>query len=362
MSSNVIDKFKDKKKKVLVTYAKILENIITLENNTLWQKASDFAPICEGVVSAFADKYYFDNNINRNNPVEYLNDNINAVLLSIIEYYKSINKPDVVKANKNETFLISVIVCTASYVDIASNVIDGDYLAMKKNFQKLLKHLNQMEILKIYVNNKMILDKLFKEVKKNINLEKKFFNYYKSPAWHNEYQIVSTEPLYYKVKFIYKIEGLYKENPKLLIKYQKAYLKENLKISYDLLTILLMKEYIMNKEVNVYLVPTLEEMIGEELNMLDIPLIKNNIKVLAPLERYEAYSKIDNFDVVYFYRGDNEQEILSKRDIEVIVPKEYMKKESSNLEKYQELNIKLVEESIGSRITEDVICQIKEED
>ena len=333
--------------------------MITLEENTLWHKPKEFANICEGVNQYFVDKYYFDNNINRNNPVEYLNDNINAVLISIMDYYKNQNQGDIVNSKKNETFLLSVIICVASFIDIASNVIDGDYQVMKNNLIKLLKHLSKTEILKIYYHNKLILNKLWKEVRQNINNEKKFFNYFKSKNYHNEYQIISREPLYYKVRFIYKVEGIEGQKPKLIKKFQGEYLKEYLKICYELLEILLMKEYIMNKKVNTYLVPVLEAS-DENLEILNHPLIKENVKLLLPLEKYGG-TKEEKFSVVYVYNGITKDILQNKSNCEVLVKKEFMMQNKDILEELKKQNIKLVVEDIGKNASEKMICGVKEE-
>ena len=303
-------------------------------------------------------KYYFDNNINRNNPVEYLNDNINAVLISIMDYYKSQGQSDIVKLKKNETFLLSVIICVASFVDIASNVIDGNYPVMKRNLVKLLKYLNKTEILKIYWQNKIILNKLFKEVKQNINNEKKFFELFKSNKYHNEYQIVSQDPLYYKVRFIYKVEGLENEDNKIIKKLQHEYLKNYLKICYELLVILLMKEYIMNKEVNTYLLPVLD--LDEDLNILKHPLIKDNVKLLVPIEKYEEFKNSD-FNIVYTLKDLTVEQLLDKQDIEVLVKKEFREKNKEELSKLESLKIKLIVENLGKSVTDKMIYGIKEE-
>lgn len=359
MDNSIIELFKKKKIKVISSYAKILEEMITLEENTLWQKPKEFEPICDGVVAYFVDKYYFDNNINRNNPVEYLNDNINAVLIAIMDYYKNKNQSNIVGLKKNETFLLSTIICVASFVDIASNVVDGDYNLMKNNLNKLLKHLSKTEILKIYYHNKIILNKLFTEIRKNIKNEKKFFNYFQSNAYHNEYQIISEDPLYYKVRFIYKVDGLEGKNNKLVKNFHHEYLKDYLKICYELLEVLLMKEYIMNKEVNTYLIPILD-INDENLEILNHPLIKDNVKLLVPFEKYDA--KIDTkLAVIYVYNGENKENLNNVKDCEILVKESFIEKNKDAIEELKKQNIKLVVEKLGKRVKEKTICEIKEE-
>ncbi len=332
MNGHIIDLYKQKKIKILISYAQILEDIITLPENTLWSNNREFQEINSKVTTLFADKYYFDNNLNRNDPIEYFNDNINAVLLSIIEYYQNNNQKDIINTKKNETFLLSVIVCSASYIDIASNSLDGNYLKMQNNFKKLLKYLNQTNLLKVYYNNKIILKKLFALVKNNLKEEKKFFNYYKSTKYYNEYKLICENPLLYRVQFIYKM-NLEEKEKTIINKYQHQYLKEYLTISYELLAIKLMQEYIMNKIVNTYVVPVVD---GADLSVLKHPLIMDNIRLLVPLEQLKSFKNPDGFKVIYYHNGedltkiDEEITILTKEDIissnlKVKVIKEYFK-------------------------------------
>ncbi len=353
MNGHIIDKYKDKKIKVLIYYAKILETLITLEDNTLWKNAHEFQIINEGVTNIFASKYYFDNNINRHEAIEYLNDNINAVLLAIIEYYKKLNQPNIIKEKKNETFLLSVIICSASFVDIASNSIDGNFGLMKSNLKKLLKYLNDTGLLKVYWQNKIILNNLFKLVKENLNNERKFFDLFNSSKYYNEYQIVSTKPLLYKVKFIYKVENIADQDTNIIKKYQHLYLKKYLEISYELLAIQLMKEYIMNKMVNTYLVPLVKD---SKLECLDYPLIKDNIRLLVPLEEINSFQNTYNFKIIYYYNGDDEKELLKYDKIDVLVKSKLYQKLNIN-----DLKINVIEEKIGNSYLENDICKKEEE-
>ena len=141
MSLSVIDKYVVKKEKDLLEYAKILESIISIDDNKMWQNKKEFALYAKEIIEIYADTYYFQNNKHKDNPIEYSNDNINFVLKSIIEYCRLHDKMGLIRTWKNETFLLSVIVCTACYVDFASNVVDGDYQDTKNKFKYLLNYL-----------------------------------------------------------------------------------------------------------------------------------------------------------------------------------------------------------------------------
>ena len=178
MSLNVIEKYVEKKKKDLFEYAKILEEIIKVENNTLWKNKEEFKGLTKGIIEEYANIYYFENNVNRNNPIKYSNDNINNVLQSMIKYCQKYNSLNILKINKNETFLLSVIICSACYLDFACNVVDGNYVDTKNKFKYLLNYLKKTNILKVYANDKVNINALFEQIKRNIKEDEKAFLYY----------------------------------------------------------------------------------------------------------------------------------------------------------------------------------------
>ena len=137
MSLSVIDKYVEKKKKDILEYSKVLESLITLEDNKMWNNKTEFAVNCKEIIALYANTYYFLNNVHRDNPIDYLNDNINNVLKSIIEYCKKTSKESMLRELKNETFLLSVIISTACYLDIATNVVDGNFTDTKNVNRKL---------------------------------------------------------------------------------------------------------------------------------------------------------------------------------------------------------------------------------
>ena len=108
MSLSVIDKYVAKKEKDLLEYAKILETIISIDENKMWQSKKNFINICQDVIDIYSEEYYFQNNKHKDNPIEYLNDNINYVLKSLIEYCRLHDKMSILKTCKNELFLVSL--------------------------------------------------------------------------------------------------------------------------------------------------------------------------------------------------------------------------------------------------------------
>ena len=119
-----------------------------------------------------------------------------------------------------------------------------------------------------------------------------------------------------------------------------------------------MKEYIMNKEVNTYLLPVLD--LDEDLNILKHPLIKDNVKLLVPIEKYEEFKNSD-FNIVYTLKDLTVEQLLDKQDIEVLVKKEFREKNKEELSKLESLKIKLIVENLGKSVTDKMIYGIKEE-
>ena len=207
VSLSVIDKYVVKKEKDLLEYAKILESIISIDDNKMWQNKKEFALYAKEIIEIYADTYYFQNNKHKDNPIEYSNDNINFVLKSIIEYCRLHDKMGLIRTWKNETFLLSVIICTACYVDFASNVVDGDYQDTKNKFKYLLSYLRKTKLLNVK-DNKYFINDLFEAVKKNASEDKKILVGLESDNYRNEYKMISNNPTYYEVKFSYEIPGL----------------------------------------------------------------------------------------------------------------------------------------------------------
>ncbi|MEG1506622.1 MAG: hypothetical protein RR478_03890 [Bacilli bacterium] len=369
MSVNVIDKYKSKKKKDLVEYSKILESIITLETNTLWSNKQTFSALCKEIVEYYVETYYFENNKNRNNPIEYSNDNINFVLLSIIEYYKSIFKPDMIKDNKNETFLLAVIICSASYVDIASNVIDGSYVDVKENIKILLNHLKKTNLLKIYDKDKVTLNSLFKDIKKNVSEEERFFNYFVSDCYSNVYKCINKEESLYEVKFNYVVQGLDGYDKEMVKKIEKDFSDKYLLVSYELLVVLLLKEYIMNKDVNNYLINVSESLLNKEnsFKVIDNEMIKKNINLLIPFDLYFSFKNKVNklvesgFKVMYKYDGEDISLLRDVYKCSIIVKKELLENNKDGVFELRSHDIKFIVLENGIEITDNVICNKEEE-
>ena len=351
MSLNVIDKYVEKKKKDLFEYAKILAEIICIDDNKLWKNKEEFKSLAKAVIEKYASVYYFENNANRDNPIKYSNDNINNVLKSIIEYYKTNNNMTVLRTNKNEVFLLSVIICTSCYLDFACNVVDGDFIDTKNKFKYLLLYLKKTNILKVYNNDKVTINELFEQIKKNIKEDEKAFGYFKDTDCMNKYYLYTGEPLYYKFDFKKTISGLEEYDTSLVLEVAKKYEAKFLEISYELLTADILMELVSNRDMINYLVPV-NSILKKKKNLLKIfdnSYIKGYMKLLVNTKEEAEYNDLLNdarkmgIKIIYEYdEVDNVNADIFTYDMEIIVKQEFIDNNKENAYEWQKNNIKFV--------------------
>ena len=349
MSLSVINKYITKKEKDLLSYAKILESLISIENNKMWQNKKEFSAFAKEIIEIYSEKYYFQNNIHKENPIEYSNDNINFVLKSIIEYCRLHDKMEMLRSWKNETFLLSVIICTACYVDFASNVVDGDIQDTKNKFKYLLSYLRKTKILEVK-DNKYFINDLFDEVKKNASEDKKILEYLDSDDFRNEYKMISNNPVYYEVLFSYEVPGLKEFDETLTKGVLKKYDAKIREISYDLLEVHLLKELISNMEMDKYIIRINKDMKKASLvKFFDNEYLKEFIKILVPYDKEIEYQNIINdykeIGMNFIYEMDIDEEIEPTslvNDMQLLVSKEFVKNNANNQMSFEKMNVKLV--------------------
>lgn len=349
MSLSVINKYITKKEKDLLSYAKILESLISIENNKMWQNKKEFSAFAKEIIEIYSEKYYFQNNIHKENPIEYSNDNINFVLKSIIEYCRLHDKMEMLRSWKNETFLLSVIICTACYVDFASNVVDGDIQDTKNKFKYLLSYLRKTKILEVK-DNKYFINDLFDEVKKNASEDKKILEYLDSDDFRNEYKMISNNPVYYEVLFSYEVPGLKEFDETLTKGVLKKYDAKIREISYDLLEVHLLKELISNMEMDKYLIRINKDMKKASLvKFFDNKYLKEFVEILVPYDKEIEYQNIINdykeIGMNFIYEMDIDEEIEPTslvNDMNLLVSKEFVKNNANNQMSFEKMNVKLV--------------------
>lgn len=349
MSLSVIDKYVVKKEKDLLEYAKILESIISIDNNKMWQTKKEFVSFAKEIIEIYGDAYYFQNNKHKDNPIEYSNDNINFILKAIIEYYRLHDKMNLINTLKNETFLLSVIICTACYVDFACNVVDGDYQDTKNKFKYLLGYLRKTKLL-IVKDNKYFINDLFEAIKKNCVEDKKIIEGFNNPNYRNEYKMISNNPIYYEVKFSYEIPGIEEFDESLVKGVLKDYENKIKEISYDILASKVLEELISNKEMDKYVIK-IDKRLKKAglLRLFDNKYLKEFVKILVPYEEEIKYQNLikdyKEIGMSFIYKYDSNENVnptMFVNDMELLINKEFINNNLDNQISFDKMNIKLV--------------------
>ncbi|MDE6284129.1 MAG: hypothetical protein K2M17_00060 [Bacilli bacterium] len=340
MSNSVIDKYLAKKKKDLLEYAKILESIIAIEKNNLWSTKLEFSGIAGGVIGAYVDDYYFDNSVHRDNPVEYSNDKLNSVLKSLIKYCKELEDKTLLQDKKNETFLLSAIICTACWVDIVSNVADGDFVDVESKFKYLLQYLQKTNILKVDAQNDKVIQMLFEKIKESVVKETEFFTLFESEISYNQYKCITSEPEYYLLSYHHEVAGLDAFDSKMVREIEKEFEDTYLEISYELLAIELLKEWLGNGDVRHFLIPISESALKKPslFGSLYHSFLKSQVKILVPYEMNSDHKEEINiletlgYSILYEYKGNDEVSAKTfLRNLEVLVSKEFYNKNEDKM-------------------------------
>lgn len=256
---------------------------------------------------------------------------------------------EMLRSWKNEIFLLSVIICTACYVDFASNVVDGDIQDTKNKFKYLLSYLRKTKILEVK-DNKYFINDLFDEVKKNASEDKKILEYLDSDDFRNEYKMISNNPVYYEVLFSYEVPGLKEFDETLTKGVLKKYDAKIREISYDLLEVHLLKELISNMEMDKYLIRINKDMKKASLvKFFDNEYLKEFIKILVPYDKEIEYQNIINdykeIGMNFIYEMDIDEEIEPTslvNDMQLLVSKEFVKNNANNQMSFEKMNVKLV--------------------
>ena len=305
MSNNLINEYLKFKRKILYDYLLQMGHIITIKDNKLWQNEEEFSKYAHGLVDNYVDKYYFDNNDVRDNPIEYSNDNIDSILLSLIDYCKKSKQSKIIINNKNEVFLLSVMMCATCYIDIASNVIDGDCNEVLNKFKFLLQYLAKVDILEVHEKRKKEIDKLFKMLTDNNEKERKFFNSIVKPDFYNSYYPYSIDFKYNIVEYNFNIKNVNNYIPLLVQNVTNNHLKELYEISFNLLELKLLEEYLGNGKVFNYIYIVDDDNINY-FDKIDSEIIMKHLYLLVKnkdIDKYQQKLRKSKLNIIYEYNN-----------------------------------------------------------
>ena len=244
---------------------------------------------------------------------------------------------------------MSVIICSACYVDFACNVVDGDYQDTKNKFKYLLSYLRKTKVLNVK-DNKYFVNDLFEAIKKNAAEDKKILSGLESEAFKNTYKMLSNNPVIYDVSYTYNIPDLENFDENLSKRVLATYENKFFEMSLDVLELKILEELISNREMPTYVIRVNKYLKKANIvRKLNNKYLKDNIKILIPFEHEVEYQTnikdLKEIGMSFIYELEETKNIeatIFMDNTEVLVDKEFIKNNLDNENNFKKMNVKLI--------------------
>ena len=355
MNENVCNKFISYKKKNLKEYAKIVIQMLLSEKKIQPDEKSYYLNTTKELVDKYAELLYFSLDDTFTNIkaliTNFDSDNIKkaaSITHVCIELDKLLNPINLNKISLN---------------DLKQNIVD------------LLKLLNIDVESK---NNKELISSLSKILRQNYHTEYKFFQGFKEIE--NIENVYIREPLIkdtFLVRFDYKIEGLdvfYKEQVVKVLNSNNINYEFSL-MSYHLLSITILKELLLRKKHDNFIVEISKDLFESNKKINDLKkmfineTIKKAIFLLIDYEDYLKYqSKINilkefGFNYLLDYSNYNKKiNVESINEGELILVNNLFYENDNDFDLLEEKNIIVIEKQFDKNYSEDKLLDRKMED
>lgn len=304
---DVITKYINKSKNNLTNIVKHLENNIEYINNDLWDNYIS-EEILSGIINIYYDKYYLVSDINYekiNNYVNInnnINDRLKRILLSIIDYYESINELEVVKKKEENILYLDILI----YLGLKIYDMNIKQIDEPKKIEKIINNVID-NFVKIRFRKEKDLNTLINNIKDNV-IDNNYFNntinrLNRSNSF-NKYLKINKNHNYYKVIYDYKINELNKYDIKdINIVNNELNMDEEInKISYDLLYFTNFKILNSNKKYKLLFPITKEGF----TNNFDYFISERNSRILDNIKFIIDYKEIEgDYNFINLIREKN---------------------------------------------------------
>ncbi len=378
--ANLVDKYLNKKKKQIYEYCKLINELLSYDSNQIWKTPNELNDILKDVISMYVDKYYFKTLENFDEYNEYLgplikcDNRFKTILVCSIE---SIPKELRIENYKISSYIMTLIVYTGVILDRFTYPYNN-YKVTTKNISSIISPMfNSVTFVKYNEDSKNIRE-ITSLVKKNDNMEKKFFdslNELNTKESRNEYIKIDGEGKFYKVDYKYEMPELNEYRTRDIEKYFRRIVDDLNLISYELATLTALKIKMLTKEITI-LFPVNLEFYSNEVEISKLSRIIENIEVKKIIKLYVNYSDYKKHSNVIRYLTNAGFSIALNFDdpIEVAyslfseikvatVNKEFLELNKGNLVGWENIGTSLVEKSINinESISELQMLGLKEE-
>lgn len=366
----------NKSKDNLINIVKCLEDNIEFLNNDLWASLEESNKIIEGVINIYYDKYFLYNEDDFDKISNYMNFNKNinrklkTILLSIIDYYETIEQSELIRNKESSILYLNILIYTGL------KLYDKEFIKIDEP-KKIEKEINNIidNFAKIRFKRSKDLINLIDNIKNNILYNNKFnnnINKLNNIKSHNSFMKINEIDNYYKVLYAYKIKELneYVIKDKRIVE-NKLNMKFNFnKISFDICYYTMFK--LLKEGSNIKLLfPITKDTFNE--NTLKYYISNRNKEILKNIKFIIDYNEIiSDYNFINMIKA-NEIDLFIEvnkvietnnynmfMDIKNIVcPEEFVSINEKYLEIWKDMNMKFMLKNLAIKITEESLLKEK---
>jgi hypothetical protein len=294
MNNSVILKYYLWKKKTILSYSKVIETLVSVNNNDIWKNKKEFDLLCKNIINEYVDKYLFNkDNITKDDgiDIEIKSKELNKIFLSISDYFNKINSLNRINDNKKETLLLTMIIYSASSLDKINSPYNQniDYL---ETINKLFDDYNEMKLYKVNNNYEDKMIKLIELLRTNRLKERRMFELLENNNSYNRYINVSNNNNLFIASYNYYIKGLENFSDIEINKiFEKKCVYDDLCfISLDLIFSTILEEISIRKEISNYALVTYKNFYKKNKNLINLEKRMGNLKEnISLLINYNDY-------------------------------------------------------------------------
>ena len=363
-----IEKYLNKSKKNLNTIVENLETNIEFLDNGLWTTYQEIQETINNVINIYYDKYYlyaskdfakidkyikFSNKINRK---------LKTILMSIIDYYESINEEITIKEKEGSILYLTILI----YIALTLYEKEFIYIDTPKKIEKIINNIID-NFARIRFKKEKDLVTLINNIKDVVRENNKFndnINNLNNSTSHNIYMSINKDN-YYKAIYEYKINALndYEERDINIVN-EKININSVLcEMSYDI-SYYTMFKLIKNGLDYIILFPISKKHLMDEnirKNLLNKnKVITSKIKFLVNYDEiindYEFVNsmKANNIDIFIEVNDSKETNNYNMfMDISnIVVTEEFININEKYVEIWKDMNMNFIIKNLGNRLTE----------
>lgn len=364
-----IEKYLNKSKKNLNTIIESLETNIEFLDNELWNTYDEIKEKISNIVDIYYEKYYLyvlndfskiDKYIKFSNKV---NRKLKTILLSIIEYYESINEEETIKNKEGSILYITILIY------VALTLYDKEFITIDspKKIEKVINNIID-NFARIRFKKEKDLVTLINNIKEVVRENNKFndcldsLNFKES---HNIYMSVNKDKNYYKAIYECKISELddYEERDISIVN-EKININSILcGMSYDIAYCTMFKLLKNGLDYTILFPINKKNLMDDTIRNFMLNRNKDIVNKIKFLVNYDEISSDYEFinmmkfnDVDIFIEVNDSRETNNYNmfmDVQnILVTEEFISINEKYVEIWKDMNMNFIIKNLGDRLTE----------